>query len=168
MRETVLLSLDKNSAMGWQSNCLAGSNYRLLGSLILLTPAKEKQLQQKEIVMKTILLSAVIAASTGLMTCSQAETQSSKTQAQTQMHTQAVAQNTAAEMTATFAIEKMTCATCPISVKKAMKRVDGVKSIKVDFKTKIATVVYDPALTTPAQIAAASTNVGYPASEVIG
>ena len=47
-----------------------------------------------------------------------------------------------------------------------MKRVEGVKSVEVDFETKIATVVYDPAIATPAEIAAASTNVGYPAAEI--
>jgi len=72
----------------------------------------------------------------------------------------------ATQATAQFAIEKMTCATCPISVKKVMKRVDGVQSVEIDFETKIATVNYDPAITTPAEIAAASTNVGYPATEI--
>ena len=72
----------------------------------------------------------------------------------------------ATEATAHFSIENMTCATCPISVRKAMKRVDGVKSIEFDFESKIATVVYDPALTTAADIAAASTDVGYPAAEI--
>ncbi|MBI1365935.1 MAG: heavy-metal-associated domain-containing protein [Alphaproteobacteria bacterium] len=71
-----------------------------------------------------------------------------------------------AEATARFSIKNMTCATCPISVRKAMMRVDGVKSVTIDFDTKIATVVYDPAVTTPAAIAAASTNIGYPASEL--
>jgi len=79
-----------------------------------------------------------------------------------------VVQAAATQATTTITVEKMTCATCPISVRKAMKRVDGVKSVAVDFKTKIATVVYDPAPTTPAQIAAASTEVGYPARETIG
>ncbi|MGV6820386.1 MAG: heavy-metal-associated domain-containing protein [Parvularcula sp.] len=72
----------------------------------------------------------------------------------------------ATEATARFSVERMTCATCPISVRKAMKRVDGVKSVKVNFKTKIATVIYDPTIATPTQIAAASTKVGYPAAEI--
>jgi mercuric ion binding protein len=59
----------------------------------------------------------------------------------------------------------MTCATCPISVRKAMLRVDGVKSVDVDFDAKTAVVVYDPAVTAPAEIAAASTAVGYPAAQ---
>jgi|CXWJ01.1.fsa_nt_gi mercuric ion binding protein len=65
--------------------------------------------------------------------------------------------------TASFAIDKMTCATCPITVRTAMSRVDGVRSVKVDFDTKRATVTYDPAHATPEAIAAASTNAGYPA-----
>lgn len=71
---------------------------------------------------------------------------------------------TATEQTVTFAVEKMTCAACPITVRKAMQKVEGVKSVDVDFGAKTATVVFDPAVTTPEQIGAASTNAGYPAS----
>jgi len=86
--------------------------------------------------------------------------------AQSSSDATAVAFAEATEASVQFSIENMTCATCPISVRKAMKRVDGVKSVDVDFETKIATVVYDPAVTTPADVAAASTNVGYPATEL--
>ncbi|GAB4532562.1 MAG: hypothetical protein Tsb0010_13580 [Parvularculaceae bacterium] len=67
-------------------------------------------------------------------------------------------------LTAAFAIENMTCATCPITVRTAMKRVKGVKSVAVDYDAKTATVTFDPEITAPDQIAAASTNAGYPAS----
>lgn len=67
------------------------------------------------------------------------------------------------EQTRTFAIRNMTCATCPIAVKTAMSRVAGVKTVKVDFDTKIAVVTFNPSVATPAKIAAASTDVGYPA-----
>ena len=40
--------------------------------------------------------------------------------------------------TETFKIEKMTCATCPITVKKAMGKVSGVSSVDVDFQAKTA------------------------------
>lgn len=70
----------------------------------------------------------------------------------------------AAAQTATFAIENMTCALCPVTVKKAMEGVAGVKSVAVDFDAKTATVIFDSSVTTPDAIAAASTNVGYPAS----
>lgn len=66
--------------------------------------------------------------------------------------------------TLTFDIEKMTCAACPITVKKAMQKVEGVKHVDVDYETKTATVNFDPAVTSADEIAAASTNAGYPAS----
>lgn len=75
----------------------------------------------------------------------------------------AVARPAAALQTKTFAIQNMTCATCPIAVKTAMSRVAGVKRVSVDFESKTATVTYDASLAMPAKIAAASTNVGYPA-----
>ena len=64
---------------------------------------------------------------------------------------------------ASFAVAKMTCATCPITVKKAMSAVHGVQSVKIDFESKTATVAFDPKLTNVGAIAAASTNAGYPA-----
>ncbi|RMF07544.1 MAG: heavy-metal-associated domain-containing protein [Alphaproteobacteria bacterium] len=71
----------------------------------------------------------------------------------------------ATEQTVTFAVEKMTCAACPITVRKAMQKVEGVKSVDVDFAAKTATVVFDPSVTTPERIGAASTNAGYPATQ---
>lgn len=65
---------------------------------------------------------------------------------------------------ASFGVANMTCATCPITVKKAMSAVHGVRSVKVDFKSKVATVEFDPKLTNAAAIAGASTNAGYPAT----
>lgn len=67
------------------------------------------------------------------------------------------------EQTVTFEVDKMTCATCPIAVRKAMQRVDGVKKVEVDFDNKTAVVTFDPESTTPAEIGKASTDVGFPA-----
>lgn len=67
------------------------------------------------------------------------------------------------EQKVTFVVDNMSCALCPVTVKTAMQKVPGVKSVDVDFKAKTATVVYDPSVTTPEAIAAASTNAGYPA-----
>lgn len=64
---------------------------------------------------------------------------------------------------ASFAIANMTCPTCPITVKTAMSKVNGVRSVKVDLNSKTATVEFDPTVTNAAAIAAASTNAGYPA-----
>lgn len=73
---------------------------------------------------------------------------------------------TAAIHRATFAISNMTCATCPITVRKAMTRVAGVKTVSVDFDAKRAVVDFDSSRTTVAAIGAASTNAGYPAREI--
>ena len=62
-----------------------------------------------------------------------------------------------------FVIENMTCALCPVTVKKAIEGVSGVKSVAVDFDAKTATVLFDPSKTTIAAIAQASTSAGYPA-----
>ncbi|MCT9000614.1 heavy-metal-associated domain-containing protein [Chelativorans intermedius] len=53
-----------------------------------------------------------------------------------------------------------------MTVRLAMEGVAGVKSVKVDFEAKSATVLYDPSATTVAAIAAASTNAGYPAKAI--
>lgn len=80
-----------------------------------------------------------------------------------QMQWPAPAQAQAQTLTASFTIDNMTCATCPITVRTAMSRVPGVRSVNVDFDAKRATVTYDPARATPDAIAAASANAGYPA-----
>ena len=67
---------------------------------------------------------------------------------------------------ARFSIENMTCATCPITVRKAMGKVDGVISAVADYDSKTATVIFDPAKATVEAIAAASTNAGYPAHPI--
>ncbi len=66
--------------------------------------------------------------------------------------------------TKVFQVDQMTCATCPITVRAAMAAVKGVVSVEVDFEAKTATVMFDPTGATVAQVAAASTNAGYPAS----
>ena len=68
------------------------------------------------------------------------------------------------EETVSFSVEKMTCASCPIAVRKAMQRVEGVKEVKVDFDSKTAVVTFDTGMTTAAAIGAASANVGFPAT----
>jgi mercuric ion binding protein len=70
----------------------------------------------------------------------------------------------AGETTATFVVEKMTCVTCPLTVRIAMKRVEGVIDAKVDLDSKTATVTFDDARTTVEEIAEASTNAGFPAT----
>ena len=69
----------------------------------------------------------------------------------------------AAERTVTFAVDNMTCASCPYIVKTSMAAVPGVSTVAVSFEAKTATVTFDDAQTTPDAIAAASMNAGYPA-----
>jgi mercuric ion binding protein len=73
------------------------------------------------------------------------------------------ANDVAATRVATFRIDNMTCALCPITVRTAMEGVSGVRSVKVDYDSKTARVTFDPAETDVDAIAAASTNAGYPA-----
>lgn len=104
-----------------------------------------------------IILTSVtfFAVAAGVSMTVMPSSQAQNTQAQTVAVT---------EQTVTFSIENMTCAMCPITVSKAMQGVDGVNSVIVDFETKKATVSFDNAATTAAQIGAASTNAGYPAT----
>ena len=49
-----------------------------------------------------------------------------------------------AESTATYRIEGMMCAmNCPQKVNDSLNGVDGIKSCKVDFESKTATVIFD-------------------------
>ena len=48
------------------------------------------------------------------------------------------------ESTATYRVEGMMCAiNCPQKVNDSLNGVDGIKSCKVDFESKTATVVFD-------------------------
>jgi mercuric ion binding protein len=69
----------------------------------------------------------------------------------------------AGERTVTFAVDNMTCASCPYIVKTSMAAVPGVANVTVSFEAKTATVMFDDAKTNPEAIAAASANAGYPA-----
>jgi mercuric ion binding protein len=53
---------------------------------------------------------------------------------------------------------------CPVTVKKAMERVCGVRSVQIDLAARTATVVFDPSATTVGAIAASSADAGYPAT----
>ena len=64
---------------------------------------------------------------------------------------------------ASFAVENMTCATCPITVRRAMQGVDGVEEVTIDYEAKTALARFDPARTSIDAIATASTEAGYPA-----
>ena len=64
--------------------------------------------------------------------------------------------------TVTLEVQGMTCAACPITVKKSLKKVPGVSDVKVDYKSGIAEVNYDPNKTSPDELAKAITKAGHP------
>ena len=68
----------------------------------------------------------------------------------------------AALTSATLAVSGMTCSACPITVKKALSRVDGVSDVKVSFKSKQAVVKFDDAKTTAEALTKATAAAGYP------
>ena len=68
----------------------------------------------------------------------------------------------AANQHITLEVAGMTCSSCPITVKKALSKVKGVKQVKTSLKLKQAIVRYDDTFTSPQKLAAASTNAGYP------
>lgn len=68
----------------------------------------------------------------------------------------------AAERTVTLAVKNMSCATCGPTVQKSLTKVAGVKRVEVSVSKKTATVVFDDAKASVAQLVAATTNAGYP------
>jgi len=68
----------------------------------------------------------------------------------------------AGEQQVTLSVPTMNCATCPITVKKALKNVDGVISAEVSYKTRLAIVIFDDEKTEVASLIEATTNAGYP------
>jgi mercuric ion binding protein len=65
--------------------------------------------------------------------------------------------------TITLGVEHMTCAACPITVRKALSHVAGVAQSTVDMQSHTATVTFDPGKTTPEALATAVSEAGFPA-----
>ena len=61
-------------------------------------------------------------------------------------------------------VQNMTCALCPVTVKKSLEKVPGVSQAQVDFANKTATVVFDADRTTPAALVKATTEAGFPSA----
>ncbi|MBI3402172.1 MAG: mercury resistance system periplasmic binding protein MerP [Acidobacteria bacterium] len=70
----------------------------------------------------------------------------------------------AAPKTVTLAVPGMTCATCPITVKKALTKVTGVVKVDVNLDKLQAVVTFDDAKTTVAALTKATTDAGYPST----
>jgi len=69
----------------------------------------------------------------------------------------------AATRTVTLDVPGMTCPVCPITVRKALHSVPGVKKVDIVFAKKEAIVTYDNAKTNVAALTKATADAGYPA-----
>ena len=66
--------------------------------------------------------------------------------------------------TVTLDVPTMNCVTCPITVKKSLKNVDGVNKAEVSYDTKLAVVSFDDTKTNIESLIKATTNAGYPST----
>ena len=70
----------------------------------------------------------------------------------------------ATTQTVTLSVPGMNCATCPITVKKAISKVEGVSKVDVTFETREAVVTFDDAKTSVQKLTKATGDAGYPSS----
>ena len=70
----------------------------------------------------------------------------------------------AATQTVMLAIPGMTCSTCPIIVKKALSKIEGVSEVEVTFETRDAAVTFDDAKTSVQKLTKATAEVRFPSS----
>ena len=70
----------------------------------------------------------------------------------------------AATKTVTLSVPGMTCAACPITVKKALTKVDGVQKVEVSYQKREAVVTFDDSKTRVEALTQATENAGYPAT----
>ncbi|MBI3284107.1 MAG: mercury resistance system periplasmic binding protein MerP [Burkholderiales bacterium] len=76
----------------------------------------------------------------------------------------ALAPALAAPQTVTLSIPGMTCSACPITVKKALSKVEGVSKSEVNFEKREVVVSFDDAKTDVKALTKATENAGYPAT----
>jgi len=70
----------------------------------------------------------------------------------------------AAPQTVTLDVPGMTCAACPITVKKALSKVDGVNTVAVSYEKRQAVVTYDDSKTSAQKLTQATEGAGYPST----
>jgi mercuric ion binding protein len=68
------------------------------------------------------------------------------------------------ERTVTLAVENMTCALCPRTVKASLEAVPGVSKVAVSIDDKTAVVTFDDSKTQVDALVKATTNAGYPSA----
>jgi mercuric ion binding protein len=70
----------------------------------------------------------------------------------------------AATQTVTLSVPGMTCAACPVTVKKALSKVEGVEKIVIHYDQKEAVVTFDDAKTKVEALTKATENAGFPST----
>lgn len=70
----------------------------------------------------------------------------------------------AAEKTITLAVQNMTCAVCPHTVRASLEAVPGVSHVAVSAEDKTAVVTFDDSKTEVEALVKATTNAGYPSA----
>jgi len=70
----------------------------------------------------------------------------------------------AAPRTVTLSVPGMTCAACPITVKTALSKIEGVSKIDVRFETREAVVTFDDSKTSVLALTQTTANAGYPST----
>jgi mercuric ion binding protein len=68
------------------------------------------------------------------------------------------------ERTVTLAVQNMTCALCPRTVKASLEAVPGVSKVAVSIEDKTAVVTFDDSKTQVDALVKATTNAGYPSA----
>ena len=61
-------------------------------------------------------------------------------------------------------VQNMTCALCPVTVKKSLLQIPGVAQARIDLERKTAVVQFDPDRTSAATLVKATTEAGYPST----
>ncbi len=68
----------------------------------------------------------------------------------------------AATKTVALSVPGMTCPACPITIKKALNKVQGVSQVDVNYEKKQAVVTFDDTKTDTKALVKATTDAGYP------
>ena len=64
----------------------------------------------------------------------------------------------------TLAVPGMDCPVCPVTVRKALEKVEGVYEIIVEYETRTVVVAYDDIRVAPAALTQATTDAGFPST----
>jgi mercuric ion binding protein len=92
-----------------------------------------------ELIMQKIRTFSLIASLAFLPTCAVAKTQ-----------------------TVSLNVPTMDCSTCPLTIKAALLKVQGVNKAKVSYERREAVVVFDDSKTNVDELKKATSDVGYP------